>query len=208
MPNEQQGSTTDDQQAQGANGAGDGQAQGANQQNADGSAGGDATGAQGADGGSDETPEQLRARIKQLSDESAKYRTRARDAEGKLTAAERAAMDEAGRTAAERDDAVKERDALREQLADLTIGAAVTAAAGALKFHDPADAMAHLKRDAITDDDGKVDPEKVRAQLTQLVKDKPYLAVAAPPGDGAGGRNGSSAASGSMNDLIRGKARG
>lgn len=207
MPEQQATSTEGDQQAQGANGAGEGQAQGAN--NANGSAGGNTDqGAQGAHGGSDdETPEQIRARLKKVSDEAAGYRTKLRDAEARLTAAERGSMDENQRTAAERDDAVKERDALREQLADLTIGSAVTSVAATLKFHDPADAMAHLKRDEVTDADGKVDTDKVRTVLTQLVKNKPYLAAAAPPGDGAGGRTGGSSAGGSMNDIIRGKAR-
>lgn len=205
MPNENE---PDEQQqgAQGAPGSGEGgQAQGAN---AGGNAGtGSAGTGEGQGPDTTETPEQLRARIAALSKEAGGYRTKLRDAEAKLQQGERQGMDDLERTKAELADATRELAELREQQADAAVATAVTAVARTLKFHDPADAMAHLKRSEVTDDDGKVVEAKVRERLTQLVQTKPYLAVAAPNGDGHGGREGSGRAGGSMNDLIRGKVR-
>lgn len=47
--------------------------------------------------------------------------------------------------------------------------------AKALKFHNPADALATLDRDKLPIKDGKPDDEAIKAKIEQLVKEKPYL---------------------------------
>lgn len=70
--------------------------------------------------------------------------------------------------------------------------AAVRSAAG--KFADPEDAMRYLDLSAISrTDDGDLDPEDLAAQLSDVLKAKPYLAGATSHGSADGGARGGAA---------------
>ncbi|MFD6477764.1 hypothetical protein ACFWEH_30135 [Streptomyces anulatus] len=73
-------------------------------------------------------------------------------------------------------------DALREEIRTEFTGQLVRAeirAAAAGRLRDPADALALVDVAGLVGEGGDVDAAKVSAALDQLVKDKPYLALAA-----------------------------
>ncbi|MGW8884738.1 hypothetical protein [Streptomyces sp. NPDC055749] len=73
-------------------------------------------------------------------------------------------------------------DALREEIRSEFTGQLVRAeirAAAAGRLRDPADALALVDVAGLVGEGGDVDAAKVSAALDQLVKDKPYLALAA-----------------------------
>ncbi|MFD4700830.1 hypothetical protein [Streptomyces niveus] len=75
-------------------------------------------------------------------------------------------------------------DALRGEIRQEFTGQLVRAeirAAAAGRLRDPADALALVDVAGLVSESGDVDAAKVSAALDQLVKDKPYLALAAEP---------------------------
>ena len=87
------------------------------------------------------------------------------------------------------------------------VRAEVKAAAGGV-LQDPEDAVRLLDlAEFEVDDDGEVDTKAITAAVRRLAESKPYLAVGAKPTALPGG--GATPSQGiSMDDLIRGKARG
>lgn len=87
------------------------------------------------------------------------------------------------------------------------VRAEVKAAAGGV-LQDPEDAVRLLDlAEFEVDDDGEVDAKAITAAVRRLAESKPYLAVGAKPTALPGG--GATPSQGiSMDDLIRGKARG
>lgn len=87
------------------------------------------------------------------------------------------------------------------------VRAEVKAAAGGV-LQDPEDAVRLLDLSEFeVDDDGEIDTKAITAAVRRLAESKPYLAVGAKPTALPGG--GATPSRGiSMDDLIRGKARG
>lgn len=136
--------------------------------------------------------------------EAARYRTQAREAQGKVTEYERAsetAEQTAERERAERD---AETERLRQENRDLRVGGTVKAAALEAKAFD-AELVYTLVESQVTLDD-KGAPTNVAALLTDLKRDKPYLFRRTDAGAGAGADPGSSPeAGGGINAFIRGR---
>lgn len=65
--------------------------------------------------------------------------------------------------------------AATERVNALLIGAEARALAAALKFQDPSDAVRFLDLSDVEVKDGEVNSDDVKALLTALAKDKPYL---------------------------------
>lgn len=144
--------------------------------------------------------------------EARKWEKRAKanaDKAKRLDEIEAANKSDAERLAAERDQHA-ERATKAIQRA---IRAEVRAAAGTLRFRDPADALRLLDVDDLVDDDGEVDDDAVMSKLRKIAKDKPYLiaddqAPARSGGDmSGGGGKGSDPASMSVEDFRKARRK-
>ena len=101
-----------------------------------------------------ELSEYTQRQIKALRSEAANYRTKLREAEA-------------------------ERDALREDLANIRQKHALDSVADLLD--DPEDLGRHLDLTTLVDDAGNADPDKYRQAAEQLVAERPRLAPAPTP---------------------------
>lgn len=148
--------------------------------------------------------ERQTAELDRARQEAAAHRVKAREAAEAADAARRAQETDAERIAREAAEAVQERDTLRNQVRELTVTTALTAAAQAAKAHNPARVAALL--DAQVELDDKGNPTNVGKILADLQKSDAYLFERQPTGAdaGASGRGkGSSAPGVGVNDLIR-----
>lgn len=136
--------------------------------------------------------------------EAARYRTQAREAQGKVTEYERAsetAEQTAERERAERD---AETERLRQENRDLRVGGTVKAAALEAKAFDPELVYTLVESQVVLDEQGG--PTNVAALLSDLRRDKPYLFRRTDAGAGAGADPGSTpGAGGGINAFIRGR---
>ncbi|UYM05467.1 hypothetical protein [Solicola gregarius] len=108
---------------------------------------------------------------------------------------------EAARYRVERNEARAERDNLLERVTSLQGAEVARLATGPGKLHDGSDLAFS---DALLDEDGNVDPEKVAAAVAELVESKPHLGQAAYGGDVGLGNRGGSDTSTTWASVIRG----
>lgn len=144
--------------------------------------------------------------IASLRRESARYRTRLREAEAERDRLrEQSDSDQEAAVDAVREEARAEARA--EALAEANgrlIRAEVLAVAAQARLHDPYDAVAHLSEQLASvevGDDGHVDREALATAVAELIKAKPYLAGVKDPEFGA--RTPPEQAGMSMDDLMR-----
>lgn len=136
----------------------------------------------------------LRRELKEARAEAARYRTQARDAAAQTNAAQT----DAEKALAQREQAILERESRAIERENV---ATVATAAQALGFHDPRDAYALIKDDLNRNDDGTIkSPDRA---LKDLLREKPYLAVAAGGADASAGRGAGTTAGRTFNDAIR-----
>lgn len=161
------------------------------------------------------TPEQLRTYAATVQKdavdarrEAASYRTQFQDAQGKLTEAERAKMDELDRVKLEAQEAKDALTQAQAQMAELTVGRAVREALAGAQALNPATAAKVLDSSLIVLDDGKPTEASVKAAISALKTSDPYLFkrgasanAGAGRGPGASPQGGGSA----INDMIRGR---
>jgi hypothetical protein len=122
--------------------------------------------------------------VKNLRDESAGYRKRAREAEGELQKLKDAQLSETERAKKEAADALAKAQRLESDLKAQSVRAEIAVLGSGLKIVDADAAYRLIDQAAIQfDDTGR--PSNVKALLDQLVKDKPYLiekaGVTTPP---------------------------
>lgn len=111
-----------------------------------------------------------------------------------------AQMSDAERVQAERDEAIRERDAIRAQLRERDARGEVETAARAMNAISPN--VVYRLLDLEYDDDGK--PTNLRTELNALKRSNPELFGAAGSADGGSGRGqGLSSGRGGMSDQIR-----
>lgn len=118
-------------------------------------------------------PDAARKEIEKLRKEAAKYRTTAKELEPLAKRArelEDAEKSESERLAGQLEEAQKRVEAVQQR----AVRSEVRALAAA-EFADPEDAAAFLSLDGYVGDDGEVDAEQIRTDLTALLKAKPHL---------------------------------
>lgn len=143
------------------------------------------------------TLEDAKAALAAARKEAAAYRVRAKEAEGKLTAA-------AGETEAKLKEATDKLAAAESRVKDSLIASSVMAEAARMGFADPSDAVALLPAGAVTVGDGEK-VEGVAEALKALAKAKPHLLRGRGEGDSRD--KGTPPKATDMNDALR-KAAG
>lgn len=129
-----------------------------------------------------------KAEVDALINESKGYRKRAQAAEGKLSEAEKAQMNELDRAKKEAEEAIKRADEAEAKIARLSLEATVKDEAK--DFTNPSDVVHFLDLDSIKlDDDGKPDTNSLKAAIKRLATEKPYL-LKSNAGNGDGGARG------------------
>ena len=122
-------------------------------------------------------PEQtIDPQIKRLRDENAKWRLQVREQEERVKALEREKMTEADRVKAERDEAVQQLAAAREQARIESLTSQAVRVGAQMGLNDPDDAIRLIPASAITYDPETGQPNNVADLVQQLITDKPYLA--------------------------------
>lgn len=125
--------------------------------------------------------------------ESKSYRKRAQDAENKVAEFEKGKMSEVEKVSKEAEQAKTRATEAETKLARLTRERSIEKEAVAQSFSDAADAILLVDLESVkTDDEGNLDPASLKAAITRLAKEKPYLikgAVGAGSADG-GARGG------------------
>jgi len=125
-----------------------------------------------------ELPEESRTvvlgQVKKARDEAAAYRQRLNDAKPKLTAYETLlASQQTAEQKAEQQ--AKDAEARVQAVTARAVRSEVRALA-AQDFTDPDDAAAFLNLHSYVDGDGDIDTARIRADLTDLLRQKPHLA--------------------------------
>ncbi len=117
------------------------------------------------------------AYVKDLRVESAKYRKRAQDAEGKLKEHDQSQMGELEKAQSIAADSEKRVEQLTNLLTAERTRNAVTLEATKLKFRDPSDALAMIDVSELNFDEetGRPTTKSVKGALERLVKEKAYL---------------------------------
>lgn len=121
------------------------------------------------------TAEELAAELARVNAESAARRLKIKeyeDAEAKRSLEGKSDVDRAKAAQAAAEARATE---LEGQLAKASLGESVATAATKLGFRNPAIAARLVDLASVTDDDGKVDPAKVDAELKKALKADPYL---------------------------------
>lgn len=121
----------------------------------------------------EESPAELKRKVRKLSRENAKWRTKVRALEKKDGKGDKDKDD--GEAEREHQATVQERDQLREDNVSLSVQLAVLMTPEASKFHDPEDVLRFLDVDDLTDEDGGVDRSAVADALEELAEKKPHL---------------------------------
>ena len=154
--------------------------------------------------GKDEGTTFDQAYVDSLRKESASRRVKAKESEGRATAAEaelakikQAEMDDLEKaqsnleTATETASTATARaDAAESILLAEQVRFAVTIAAAEAGFEDPTDALSMISQDELVDDEGSISSKKVKARLKALADSKPYLLKVVGSGSGDGGPRG------------------
>lgn len=131
-----------------------------------------------------------KAEVDAIINESKGYRKRAQAAEGKLSEAEKAQMNELERAKKEAEENKTRADEAEKRIAVLTLQQNVVTEAVAQGFTNPSDVVAFLNlTDIKLDDDGKPDTNSLKAAIKRLATEKPYL-LKTNAGNGDGGARG------------------
>jgi hypothetical protein len=137
--------------------------------------------------------------------EAAEQRTKARELQGKVTAAERAKMSETERLQAELEESKTENTRLKAQVEDFTVGTAVRdalATAGALK-----PSTAQKVMGSIPVKDGKPVKADLEKAITELKRTDPYLFKRQASANAGEGRGSTLQGGSGINDAIRNGGR-
>lgn len=148
------------------------------------------------------SPEDLRKVLKKTREEAASARTKNRELEEKVQAAEREKLSEAERLKLERDEAVSASEAKDRQIRTLEARSVIFESATKLGFRNPEIAHRLVDLDKIEfTDDGR--PKGIDALLKKVIEGDPYLAKGVNGADYGGGPRGGSGSGVDMNDVIR-----
>jgi len=133
-----------------------------------------------------------RSYVEKLRAEAADWRTKFQALEKERAEREKAEMSEVERMRVEKEEAEAKIQAMETLLTTERKRMAIISAAGALKFRDPEDAVAHINFDDITlNQDGTPHKGSVEAAVKKIAETKKYLISGA--GDADGGSRGAAA---------------
>lgn len=163
---------------------------------------GDGTGGDGSDSGDGDDDsggtgdeEAKNPRIKELSDENAKWRNNHKAEKARADALQKQ-IDEAEDSKKSKEEllekqikeATEENKSLKKDVADLNLRVSFYESGAAAQLQDPGDALKFLDLKELTpDEDGKYKDKEVLAAVEGLIKKKPYLAKKSDDDDGDSG---------------------